>query len=192
MIKGLLSEAAKEGMGMTKDVLVRLRGVQFGQDGTGAPLWQEDKADVRQTQMDPVSVDGSKERNDTDVIETVAIGTYYKKKLSSYILFEETVEGFSEPVKNKIKFAKGYLELVKSGPVNARMVFEEGVKNIADYHTPYGNILVGTDTKKIHMREEADRLTIHVDYVLEFNDEYVADCQICLDVCSHAQNAAIQ
>lgn len=192
MIKGLLSEAAKEGMGMTKDVLVRLRGVQFGQDGTGAPLWQEDKADVRQTQMDPVSVDGSKERNDTDVIETVAIGTYYKKKLSSYILFEETVEGFSEPVKNKIKFAKGYLELVKSGPVNTRMVFEEGVKNIADYHTPYGNILVGTDTKKIHMREEADRLTIHVDYVLEFNDEYVADCQICLDVCSHAQNAAVQ
>lgn len=170
---------------MTKDVFISLRGVQIVQEAAGARPDAADETDVRQAPADNGMEIRNPKENDMNVIEADAVGIYYKKKHSSYILYEEVSEGFPEPVKNKIKFTGHYLELAKSGAVNARMVFEEGVKNISDYHTSYGSILVGTDTKKIHMTEEEDRITVHVDYVLELDGEYVADCQICLDVRSH-------
>ncbi len=138
---------------MTKDVLISLRGLQFDQSDS-----------------------------DVEKIETIMPGSYYEKNGSHYVLYDEIMEGFSEPVKNRIKFGEHALELTRSGAVNVHMIFEENRKNMTSYNTPYGNILIGIDTRKIHITQESDRIVVDVDYALDVNYEYLADCQIVLDI----------
>lgn len=138
---------------MTKDVLISLRGLQFDQN----------------------DLEGDK-------IETIVGGSYYQKNGKHYILYDEVTEGFSELTKNRIKFGEHSLELTRSGLVNVHMIFEENRKNMTSYYTPYGNILIGIDTKKIHITQESDRIAVNVDYALDVNYEYLADCKITMDV----------
>ncbi len=138
---------------MTKEVLISLRGLQF------------DQSDA-----------------DAEKIETIMTGNYYEKNGSHYVLFEEVMEGLMEPVKNRIKFREHVLELTRSGAVNVHMIFEENRKNMTSYQTPYGNILIGIDTQKIHITQESERIAVDVDYALDINYEYLADCRIALDI----------
>lgn len=138
---------------MTKDVLISLRGLQFDQSEA-----------------------------ETDKIETIMRGSYYERGGSHYILYEELMEGFEEPTKNRIKFGEHFLELTRSGLVNVHMLFEENKKNMTSYNTPYGNILIGIDTRKIHIDSNPDRIVVNVDYALDINYEYLADCKISVDI----------
>lgn len=138
---------------MTKEVLISLRGLQFDQSET-----------------------------DTDKIETITVGSYYEKNGSHYVLYDEVMEGFEESTKNKIKFGEHFLELSRSGLINVHMIFEENKKNMTSYNTPYGNILIGIDTKKIHIAREPERIVVDVEYALDINYEYLSDCKILLDI----------
>lgn len=119
---------------------------------------------------------------DENKIETITRGEYYKRNDSHYIIYDEVTEGFSEPTKNIFKINNKELNLTKKGLVNVQMTFEEKKKNLTNYATPYGNIIVGIDTKKIGVEEETDRMLVNVDYALEVNYEYLADCQIVMDI----------
>lgn len=138
---------------MTKDVLISLRGLQFDQSDS-----------------------------DAEKIETIMTGSYYEKNGNHYVLFDEVMEGFTEPIKNRIKFGEQGLELTRSGAVNVHMIFEKNRKNMTSYNTPYGNILIGIDTQKIHITQESERIVVDVDYALDVNYEYLADCRIVLDI----------
>lgn len=138
---------------MTKDVLISMRGLQFGGDETG-----------------------------TEKIETFMTGTYYEKNGTHYILYDEMIEGLEKPTKNKVKFGDHFLELIRRGLVNVHMVFEENKKNRTSYQTPYGNIPIAIDTKKIHITQEPGRIIVNVDYVLEISDGYFSDCQIVMKI----------
>ncbi len=136
---------------MTKEVLLSLQGLQF----------------------DAVSADGDK-------IETITPAEYYKRNDSHYVIFEEAMEGFQEKTKNVIKFKENSLDLTKKGLVNVHMIFEENKKNMTNYATPYGNILIGIDARSVRLKEKEER--IEVDYALEVNYEHFADCKIKMDI----------
>lgn len=70
------------------------------------------------------------------------------------------------------------MEVTKKGLMNVHMVFEQNKKNMTNYCTPFGNILIGIDTGKVMIMEEPDKIKIAVDYVLEANYEHLADCKI--------------
>lgn len=139
---------------MTKNVLITIRGLQNGPDTDGEP------------------------------IETMAAGEYFYKNGKHYILYEEVAEGESRTTKNRIKIAPGYLELTKNGVVNTHMIFEENKKNVTHYHTPYGGLLMGIDTKEVTLMETERILKASVDYALDMNEEFVADCQIRITITS--------
>lgn len=138
---------------MTKDVLLSLRGLQF----------------------DMSSEDGDK-------IETITPAEYYKRNDRHYVVYEEAVEGFSESTRNVIKFKNHMLDLTKKGLVNVHMIFEENKKNMTSYATPYGDILIGIDTRSVEMTEEEEQIVVDVDYALEVNYEHLADCRIRIDI----------
>ena len=137
---------------MTKDVLLYIKGLQF--EG------EHDASDV----------------------EIVTPAEYYEKNGSHYVMYEEATEGFEEKIKNIIKWNGNTLELTKRGLVNVHMMFEEKKKNLTDYRTPFGSILVGIDTKKIRIQEEDARILVNVDYALEINYEHLSDCKISMKV----------
>ena len=137
---------------MNKEVLISIRGLQF-EEGT-----------------------------DENKIETITAGDYYKKNDYHYVVYDELTEGFEESTKNIIKFNDRELYLTKHGLVNVHMVFEENKKNITNYVTPYGSILIGIETEKVDLKEEEKRISVDVLYSLEVNYEHLADCNIVMDI----------
>ncbi len=137
---------------MTKDVMVSVRGLQFEQGYDG------------------------------ENIEMIQCGEYYKRNDTHYVIYDEVTEGSKETTKNIIKFKEHEMNLTKRGFVNAHMAFEEKHKNLTNYVTPYGNILIGLEAKKISFTEEEKRILLNVDYVLDVNYEYLADCKIIMDI----------
>lgn len=83
---------------MTKEVMVSIKGLQFDQSA------------------------------DSEEIETIQWGQYYKKNGTHYVIYDELMEGCEEPTKNIIKFRERELNLTKRGLVNVYMVFEENKK----------------------------------------------------------------
>lgn len=137
---------------MTKDVLVTIKGMQF--DGESG-----------------------------DTIETVNFAQYYMKNDGHYVIYDELTEGEAQTTKNILKFKGKCLELTKRGLVNVHMMFEEGQKTMTNYSTPFGDILMGMDTQRVMLMEESEtKLQLQVDYALEVNYEFLADCQIIIDI----------
>ncbi|MDR2043364.1 MAG: DUF1934 domain-containing protein [Clostridium sp.] len=137
---------------MTKEVLLAMKGLQFS---------------LATENMD---------------VETVTSAEYYKKNNSHYVVYEEAFEGVEGTAKNVIKFREHFLNLTKRGAVNVHMMFEENKMNMTNYSTPFGDILIGIDAKKIHMKEEGRRIQIDVDYALEVNYEHLADCKLSMNI----------
>lgn len=117
-------------------------------------------------------------------LETITFGEYYKRNGSHYVIYEEVTEGFPEITRNMIKFKENSLEVSKKGLFNVHMIFEEKKKNMTSYATPYGNILIGIDTRNVKIKEEQDHIRVDVDYTLEANYQHLADCKIEMNVCS--------
>lgn len=140
---------------MTQKVLLTFKGMQFGQKDEGAGQ-----------------------------IETFSQGDYYKKNGSHYVIYEEQLEGSEDVLRNRLKFHENILELCRTGAVNVRMVFEENKKNLTVYNTPFGQILMGINTKKIQIVEQEEHIAVEVDYALDMNDEFMSDCHMKIDISS--------
>ena len=140
---------------MTKDVLVTISGLQVIEQESG---------------VEPV--------------EIITAGDYYKKNDKHYVIYEEITEGFGQATKNRLKFSEHMLELSRSGLVNVHMIFQENKKNLTNYNTPFGQIIVGIDTKKIRIEEKPDNIIVDVDYALDINYEFLSDCHITVNIAS--------
>ena len=137
---------------MTKDVLLFIKGLQF------------------------------ESGNDAGDLETVTAAEYYKKNNHHYVIYEEAMEGFRDTTKNIIKWNGEALDLTKRGLINVHMIFEEKKKNVTDYKTPFGSILIGIDTRQISVEEAEEQIRVNVDYALEINYEHLADCSITMNI----------
>lgn len=148
------------GIKMTKDVLVHVKGLQF-----------EESEHARTASPE-----------DLEKIETISPGEYYYRNNAHYVLYSEIIEGFDEQVKNTFKLRENEFTITKKGPVNVQMVFCEGKKVMTDYYTPFGNIMLALDTKKIETLRTDDSISVHISYGLEANYQFVADCEIDIRV----------
>ncbi len=137
---------------MTKDVLVKISGLQFAGE------------------------------EDSDSIEVITSGTYYKKNGKHYVLYEEVMEDTAEVTKNVIKIGTDSMEVTRKGPATVHMMFEKDKKNVSYYYTPFGNLLIGIDAKDIQIAESELDINVKVNYGLEINYEHMADCHITVDV----------
>ena len=88
-------------------------------------------------------------------------------------------------VKNKIKITgTDMVEIMKSGITSSHMIFEKNKKNLTYYKTPYGQMLVGVNTRNMEISVGNDRIGVLVDYELDVNHEPLADCKIKMNIMS--------
>lgn len=123
-------------------------------------------------------------------IQVVTLGEYYERNNSHFLLYEE-VDEEGNTTKNIMKFRPDLLELTKKGAANVHMLFEEGKKNLTNYSTMFGDILIGIDTRKILLAETEEKITIDVEYTLDINYEFLADCRIHIDIAAKEAAEAI-
>lgn len=141
---------------MTKDILVKISGMQFIADNE-----------------DP---------NEPEPVEIIAPGEYYFKNGKHYIIYDEFMEGFDSVTKNVLKLKNDSLEITKRGSSNVHMIFEKDKKNLTCYTTPFGNLMMGIDARRILIEESEEEIYAQVEYALDINYEHLADCTIQLRV----------
>ena len=115
-------------------------------------------------------------------IQNITAAEYYERNSSRYVLFEEADEDSGQKTKGMLKFRENLLEVTKSGFINVHMIFEENKKSLTNYATPFGDILIGIETRKITLSEEDKKILLDVEYALEANYEFLADCQIKIEI----------
>lgn len=138
---------------MTKEVLITIRGLQF------------------------VSKD-----DDAEPVEVVTPGEYYFKNGNHYLLFDEITEGFKETTHNMMKFHDGHLEVRKKGLIDVNMLYELNKKTMSYYNTPFGVMHMGIATTSFYKKVTQDEIELKVDYALEMNEAFVADCTIFINI----------
>ena len=140
---------------MNKDVLISIKGLQYT---VSEEEVEEDKR-----------------------VETLTRGQYYKRAGKHYVTFEESLDG-DKPVKSMVKFDKDSFEITRKGPYNVRLGFEAGKKSYTDYHTPFGDFLLGIDTLEIRYVESDSEILMAIEYEMEFNSEHLGKCIIDVKV----------
>lgn len=136
---------------MNKDVLISIKGLHFETGST------------------------------SDNIEVIQAGQYYKRGGMHYLVYDEPLEGTDQVSRNLLKFNDKSLSVTKKGPFAATMLFEEASKNMTNYSTPFGSVIVGLDTHNISLSDKENELTLNVDYSLDINYEFMADCNISIE-----------
>lgn len=137
---------------MTKDVIVSIKGTQYDETGTANPM------------------------------EVITAGTYYYKNDRHYVLYDEPDEDSGKVTKNTLKFAQSEASLKKSGVSNVQMIFDKENKTLSTYVTPFGGLTIGIDTKKISCNESEDKIRLDIDYALDVNYEFLADCRMKIEI----------
>ena len=65
---------------------------------------------------------------------------------------------------------------------NTTLTFTRNEKNMTNYATPFGNLVIGIDTQRIALEMSEQKMDIKVDYALDINYEFLADCKISIEV----------
>lgn len=146
---------------MTKDVLLKISGMQFTAD--------------------------NEEASEPEPVEIIAPGEYYFKNGKHYIVYDEFMEGFDSATKNVLKLKDDSLEITKRGTSNVHMIFEKDKKNMTCYTTPFGSMMMGIDARSISIKESEQEIHAQIEYALDVNYEHMADCTIHLSVQSKGQ-----
>ena len=114
-------------------------------------------------------------------MEILVNGKYNAKNGRHFLRFEQ-YEDDGTPTKNILTFDEKAMELTRRGGTQLHMTFMDKEKTLTSYTTPFGSLMVGVNTDRISVEESDDRIHAEVDYGLEFNYEYVADCQLSVDI----------
>jgi len=140
---------------MTKEVVLTTRGMQFAMN---------------------------EQTGEGENIEIVTSALYYDKGDYSYLVYEEILEGVDEPVSNLVKFNSDCIEVTKKGLINVHMIFETGKQNMTNYHTPFGDLMIGINTHKVQVTKSEDQIHLEASYGMDINYEFLSDCQISMDI----------
>lgn len=133
---------------MTKEVLIHMKGTQFLPDS----------------------------QQSEEPLELITTGEYYYRNHTHFLLYDEVMDGFTEPTHNLVKLRPGTMEVRKKGVVNVQMIFEKDKKNIAFYRTPFGTMEMEISAMRVDMKETEDWMEIYAKYALGVNGSTVADC----------------
>ena len=116
--------------------------------------------------------------DETESIEVVTRGRFYKRSDKRYVFFEEEGENPWEKVKNLIEIDKGHVDVLKKGMVDTRLSFEEGQKLYSVYQTPFGRMQVGVFTEKMDLKDSPSGMDLTINYRLEINNEHMSENSI--------------
>ena len=140
---------------MTKDVIVRVRGVQFI----------------------PETPDSE------EPIEIVTPGSHEYRNGVHKIVYEETFEGFeNEPTVNTVTISDDFIIVQKVGAITVDMVFEPGKRSLAYHTTPFGTLDMGISTTAVSVQESEERIDVKAEDSLSMNDALVADCLLDMSI----------
>lgn len=129
-------------------------------------------------------------QGEEQIIMTQGKGQLSERNGVLYVLYKENTdegqrgESGAGIVKNLLKIEKEpeRVCLKRSGAVSSEMIFAEGKKNSSLYKTSYGTLEIGTETRKVSVRKETEKISLQLMYALFIQDEKQADCRLKIEI----------
>ena len=115
-------------------------------------------------------------------IEVISIGTYSKRNGIHFIKYDEQAKNPENVNHNLIKIAPQQIEIVTRGAGYTDVIFRIGEKITTYYATPFGGMNISIDTYDMNFTEEDDRISVDINYGLEVNLDYVAECKVHIEI----------
>lgn len=117
-----------------------------------------------------ISIKGKQlfDEQEPDVMELVTAGTLERDPEGGYKLsYQESELTGLEGTQTVFRINGKQVTLTREGEVNSMMVFEEGMRHLSMYETPYGALAVGINTRRMKTDLDACGGDIEIDYAIE-------------------------
>lgn len=119
-----------------------------------------------------INVKGTQKYEDreSDAMELVTEGKYYKKDDAFFITYKESEVTGMEGTTTTLKVSEGTVTLMRFGSVNSHFIFERGQKHLSYYETPHGTFTIGVLANNVNINIDDDGGEIFVGYELEVDN----------------------
>lgn len=107
---------------------------------------------------------------ETDEIEMITQGKYYKKNHSSFLVYDETELSGMEGSTTTLKIDDDKVMMKRFGKNESKLIFENGKTHKTIYKTIYGNMDMEVYTDKIQINQQAEQLKkLYISYRLNIS-----------------------
>ncbi|MDE7170381.1 MAG: DUF1934 domain-containing protein [Oscillospiraceae bacterium] len=106
-----------------------------------------------------------------DEIELVTSGTLKRDGLGGFtVSYQESELTGLEGTTTKLHIHGGKVTLLREGNINSQMVFEEGRRHLSMYETPYGELSIGVNTRRMRSTLGEAGGDLEIDYAIEIDN----------------------
>jgi len=120
----------------------------------------------------------------SDKIELTTVGTLEETSDSYILRYNEEQEPPLSPLKAKLSIAKDEkrVEILRSGSYGSVLIIERSKRNLCNYTTPYGDVLMGIFGKNIENEYEGGEGTFAFGYDIDVNGELTSQNEVFVTV----------
>ncbi len=121
---------------------------------------------------------------DNESTELITRGKYGREKDGYVIVYDETEATGYAGATTKIKAFDGgkKIAMERSGAAQSSLIAELGTKHHCQYGTPFGDFMVGVNTKTIKQELDEHGGQLDFSYVIDINSSFVGDFRIFVNV----------
>ena len=106
-----------------------------------------------------------------DEMELVTSGTLKRDSQGGFtISYQESELTGLEGTTTKLHIDGGRVTLLREGNTNSQMVFEEGRRHLSMYETPFGELSIGINTKRMRSTVDEAGGDLEIDYAIEIDN----------------------
>ena len=106
-----------------------------------------------------------------DEMELVTSGVLKRDSRGGFLVsYQESELTGLEGTTTKLHVHGGRVTLLREGGVNSQMVFEEGRRHLSMYETPYGELSIGVNTKRMRSTLGEAGGDLEIDYAIEIDN----------------------
>ena len=106
-----------------------------------------------------------------DEMELVTSGVLKRDSRGGFMVsYQESELTGLEGTTTKLHVHGGRVTLLREGGVNSQMVFEEGRRHLSMYETPYGELSIGVNTKRMRSTLGEAGGDLEIDYAIEIDN----------------------
>lgn len=107
---------------------------------------------------------------------------YFYRNNCHYLVYEESIEGVEQPLKSRLKFKDGFLELVRHGAMDMTLVLEKDKSYTVQYKTPTGAIDLEFLAREVNVKQVGTQITAQALYSMGQGEWKQDDCKLIVKI----------
>jgi uncharacterized beta-barrel protein YwiB (DUF1934 family) len=129
-----------------------------------------------------ITVDSTVLNDEEDLIGVVTPGDFYKIEDGFKVEYEETKLSGMEGTKTTIIIRDKSFDLIREGTTETKMEFQNNVRTVSMYKTPYGILDVSIHTKKLDINVNEEGGDINTIYMLEIGGQAAMKTNLAINI----------